>query len=147
MARLPRFVLPDGTYHLIARGVNSCAIVGDDRDRLRWLALLAEVVRRWRWDVYAFCLMNTHYHVVARTTRVHLSAGMHRLNGVHAERFNEKRRRTGHLFGDRFASWLIEDEEHLAAACAYVMANPVRAGLCANVGDWPWAATRFGSDE
>ncbi len=147
MARLPRFVLPDGTYHLIARGVNSCAIVRDDRDRLRWLTLLAEVVPRWRWQVYAFCLMTTHYHLVADAARVDFSHGMHRLNGLHADRFNRRYIRTGHLFGDRFVSVTIGDEEHLANACRYVLENPVRAGLTSVVGEWPWAASRFGYDE
>jgi hypothetical protein len=54
---------------------------------------------------------------------------MHRLNGLHAERFNQRHHRTGHLFGDRLASWLIEDDDYLGAACQYVLENPVRAGL------------------
>ena len=147
MARLPRSVFPDGTYHLIARGVDSCAIVRDDVDRRRWLSLLAEAARRWRWFVYAFVLMDTHYHVVAHARRTDLSDGMHRLNGLHAHRFNQRHHRTGHLFGDRFASWLIEDEDYLGAACRYVLENPVRAGLTRDVGEWPWAASRFPLDD
>ena len=91
--------------------------------------------------------MDTHYHVVAGARRVELSDGMHRLNGLHAQRFNRRHSRTGHLFGDRFASWLIEDEEYLGNACRYVLENPVRAGLATDVGDWPWAASRYATDE
>ena len=69
---------------------------------------------------------------------------MHRVNGVYAATFNAKYDRSGHLFGDRFHTRPIESEEHLEAACRYVLNNPVRAGLCANPADWPWSGSRYG---
>jgi putative transposase len=83
--------------------------------------------------------MGNHYHLVVRARRVDLSNGMRRLNGVYAQGFNRRYDRRGHLFGDRFASWVIGSEEHLSAAIAYVLFNPVRAGLCARAADWPWS--------
>jgi REP element-mobilizing transposase RayT len=71
---------------------------------------------------------------------------MHRLNGIYAQAFNKKYGRTGHLFGDRFATRVIEDEEYLADACRYVINNPVRAGLCERASDWPWNGCRYGLD-
>jgi putative transposase len=47
------------------------------------------------------------------------------------------------LFGDRFRSWVIEDEEYLRAACRYAVNNPVRAGLCDHAWEWPWNASRY----
>jgi len=92
---------------------------------MTFLQLLADSVSRFEWIVHAFCLMTTHYHVIVETTVPQLARGLHRLNGVHALRFNKRHRRTGHLFGDRYASWVIGGEEYLAAACEYVLANPV----------------------
>ncbi len=87
--------------------------------------------------------MGNHYHVVVETTRLRLSRGMQRLNGRYAEAFNKKYERTGHLFGGRFTVRLIEDERRLARVCGYVLANPVRAGLCESPADWwPWSASR-----
>ena len=134
--------LPDGIFHVTTRGVDSCAIYRDDVDRISFLRLFAGVVNRFGWRSYAFCLMGTHYHLVVETTRARLSAGLQRLNGVYAQRFNRRHRRTGHLFGDRFASWVVNDEDHLLSACRYVLENPVRAGLCEYVEDWPWSGTR-----
>jgi hypothetical protein len=48
-------------------------------------------------------------------------------------------KRDGHLFKGRYGAYLIESEEHLAAARECILANPVRAGLCAGVADWPWS--------
>jgi len=142
MARRLRSDLPDGFFHVTARGVDGTAIVRDDEDRHGFLELLADAAGHYRWRCHAFCLMDNHYHVVLEATQEDLSNGMHRMNGVHAQRFNLRHGRRGHLFGDRFASWVIATEDHLFAACRYVLENPVRAGLCERPQDWPWGAYR-----
>jgi putative transposase len=90
--------------------------------------------------------MGTHYHVVCTGRRDDISGAMHRLNGSYAQLFNERHERRGHLFGDRFSSWLIQSEELFYAAIRYVLLNPVRAGLCREAKDWPWSGSRFGKD-
>jgi putative transposase len=138
--RRPRSELPDeGVFHLVARGVDSCAIVRDDDDRRGFLGQLGDSLRRFDLSCYAFCLMNTHYHLVAEGQLAAISRALHRLNFLHAQRFNRRHERTGHLFGDRFSAWLIWDERHLENTCNYVLANPVRAGLCEYREDWPWS--------
>jgi REP element-mobilizing transposase RayT len=143
MARMPRSLLPDGIYHVTTRGVDGCWIVHTDDDCRFWLALLGLVRRRFGWTVHAFCLMGNHFHLVVECTQPQLSAGMQILNGRYARWFNDKYARTGHLFGDRFATRLIEDEDYFAEVVEYVVQNPVRAGLCADARDWPWSGSRY----
>ena len=88
--------------------------------------------------------MGTHYHLVVDTLRANLSRGMHRLNWLYALGFNERYELFGHVFADRFSVRAIESEEYLYDACAYVVLNPVRAGLCDRVEDWPWSYSRYG---
>jgi putative transposase len=143
MARLPRYLLPPaGIYHVTSRGVARTAISRDDDDRRHFLVLLARAVSLEGWDCHAFCLMPNHYHLVVHTTVASLSRGLHRLNGELATAFNERHERWGHLFGDRFAAYVIEDDQHLYNACEYVLNNPVRAGLCKRAEDWPWSGSR-----
>ena len=146
MPRRPRSEVlpPHGFFHVTARGVADEAIFRDDADRLAFLARLREAVERFQWRSYAFCLMTTHYHLVVEAARVPLSAGVHRLNGLHAQQFNRRYGRRGHLFADRFSAWLIESEEHLHAACRYVLLNPVRAGICSDPAAYRWSAGRYG---
>jgi REP element-mobilizing transposase RayT len=145
MARIPRYVFPDGLFHVTARGAGQISIYQDDDDRLVFLALFAEAVRRHDWVCHAFCLMTNHYHLVIDATREHLSNGLQLLNGRYAQGFNAKHKRWGHLFGERFWCGSLEEEE-LQRTCLYVMANPVRAGLCARISDWPWSACRYDLD-
>jgi putative transposase len=118
------------------------AIYHDANDRRNFLGLLAFAVDQYEWTCHAFCLMTTHYHLVLETTRQNLSDGMQVLNGDYAQGFNGKYGRWGHVFGDRF--WCRSfDEEELEQVCLYVMENPVRAGICKSITDWPWSACRF----
>jgi REP element-mobilizing transposase RayT len=127
------------------RGVDGCWIVHSPDDCRFWLAVFGLVRRRFGWTVHSFCLMGNHFHLVVECTRPQLSAGMQILNGRYARWFNDKYGRTGHLFGDRFAARLIQDEAHFAEAVEYVLQNPVRAGLCADAADWPWSGGPYKS--
>jgi len=93
---------PDAIYHVTTRGVARMPIVADDADRERWSSLLRRCTARFRWKVHAHCLMTNHFHLVVEATLDDLSLGMHRLNGVYAQRFNERHDRVGHLFQERF---------------------------------------------
>ena len=143
MARVLRSSLPDGIFHVTARGVAGTPIFRDDEDRRSLLRMLALVVHVYEWRVYPLCLMTNHYHLLLESRRVQLSTGMQRVNGAYGAAFNRRHKRRGHLFGERFRSWVVETEDHVSAACRYIVANPVRAGLCEDAADWPWSACRF----
>jgi putative transposase len=140
MPRFPRSQLQDGYFHVTARGAGGALVFVDDLDRLDFLDLLRTTTALCGWRRHAHCLLGTHYHLVLETTRVGLSAGMQRLNGVYALRFNRRHDRKGHLFAERFSSHVLRDDRHLAAAIEYVLQNPVRAGVCADAREWKWSA-------
>jgi len=139
MARSLRIEFPGALYHVTSRGNDRVDIYLDNSDRQTFLDVLEDVCSRMQWVCYAYCLMTNHYHLVVETECERLSRGMHRLNGIYAQRFNRRHLRKGHLFEERFSSWVVRDELHLQATWRYVLANPVRAGLCRYVEDWPWS--------
>jgi putative transposase len=118
-------------------------IVHDEHDwgALHELVLAAQ--HRFDWAYDAYCLMSSHFHLLARSTLPNLSTGMHWLNGTYAERFNRRWGRVGHLFQGRFDAWVIRDEAHWERTCRYILDNPVKAGLCEFAADWPWSGGRF----
>ena len=141
MPRMPRNQLGDGRFfHLYARGVDSMVIFRDRDDRLEFLALLSTAVDRHTWRCHAFCLMDTHFHLVVEAALERISRGMHLLLFRYATRFNRRNRRHGHLFGDRYGARLIESDDALSRTVEYVLHNPVRAGMVATSADWPWCA-------
>ena len=142
---MPRTSLPDGHFHVSARGVDRATpLFGDAEDRIAFLHLLRVTTNRYEWSCHALCVMTTHYHLVVECTQHELSAGLRWLNGVYAMHFNRRHRRFGHVFADRFSARAIDDDAYLRDVCAYVVLNPVKAGLCERSEDWPWSYSRYG---
>jgi REP element-mobilizing transposase RayT len=130
-------------FHAYSRGVDRMAISRDDGDRKTWVSLLARTTERFGWKVWTYCLMPNHFHLVVEAELDDLSDGMHWLNGVYAQRFNRRHKRTGHVFQGRFNVRVIADEARMLPTCEYVLDNPVRAGLCDCAEEWPWSGAVF----
>jgi putative transposase len=142
VARPLRLEIPDGVYHVFARGNERRAIYRDDSDRERFLEVVSRACERFGWRVLSYCLMTNHYHLLVRTPDANLARGMRDLNGVYAQRFNRRHGRDGHLFQGRYGALLVERGGHLLASVAYIVRNPVRAGLCASPREWRWSSQR-----
>ena len=138
--RHPRDNFPGGFFHVGTRGNNRGVVLCDDLLMITFMRMFTRIAVRYRWLVYAWCLMTTHYHIVVHTPEAGLSEGMRDLNGGYARWSNKVRGRADHAFGKRFGSVLIETDEHLREACRYVVLNPVRAGICDSPADWPWSS-------
>jgi putative transposase len=140
MPRQPRHEIPGGYYHVTAHGNGDTRIFVDDDDYAFFLSFLGRIVKRHDWQCFAYALLPTHYHLVLRIDDADLSQGMRSLNGLYAQTHNGRHGRSGHLFGGRYRTGLIESDDHLAKACRYVDLNPLRAGLCNHPRDWPWSS-------
>jgi putative transposase len=141
MARKPRLVVPNGYYHAVSRG-NNRQLIFDDTLRRLHLLHLGEVVREFDWEVYAWALMSSHYHLVFRIGELGLSEGMHRLNLRLARASNARFGRINHSLGQRFWSTNIETDEHFFASIRYTLWNPARAGIGAHPEDSSWTSFR-----
>jgi REP element-mobilizing transposase RayT len=132
-----------GYYHVISRGAGGAVLFRDDADRSALLSYVHSTARRYDWVVHAYCLMTTHYHLVLQTRHPNLGAGMQRLNSGYVLRFNQRWARFGTLVSERYRSRWIEGDEYLSEVCRYVFVNPIRAGLCEHVAQWPWSGGRL----
>ncbi len=142
MPRKPRVDVAGAIQHVVARGNAGGLIVVDEYDRRALLNGLARASERSAWRVHAYCLMNTHLHVVVETPEPTLGSGMRRLLGGYAYEFNQRHGRYGHLFAGPFSSSLVATEAYAIEVCAYVVLNPVRAGLVPAPEDWAWSSYR-----
>jgi len=138
VSRAPRSFLPGAVYHLTAHGLDDRTIFVDDVDRQTFALRLRRVALREGWDLYAVCLMNTHFHLVLQPARL-VSDGMRVLNGAHSRAFNARHGRRGALFEARYFERAVRGERHLASAVEYVEHNAVAAGIVSDPADWPWS--------
>jgi putative transposase len=112
--------------------------------------LLREQTEKHGVEIWAYCLMPNHVHLIAvPASRDALARALGEAHRKHAIKVNRRFGWKGHLWQERFASFPM-DEPHLLAAVRYVLLNPVRAGLVAKASDWPFsslACHRRGKDD
>lgn len=142
MARPLRIEYPGALYHLTSRGDGQEDIFADDNDRQIFLGVLALVVTRFDWHVYAYCLMDNHYHLMVETPKANLSLGMRHLNGVYTQRFNHRHERVGHVFQGRFKAILVDKQSYLLELARYVVLNPIRANMTRDPARYRWSSYR-----
>ena len=140
MARPLRLEFAHALYHVTSRGDRREDIYHDDADRQTWLAVLAQVCKRFNWTVHAYCLMSNHYHLLVETPDANLSAGMRQLNGVYTQLNNRAHGRVGHVFQGRFKAIVVDKDNYLLELARYVVLNPVRAGMVQEPAQWPWSS-------
>lgn len=74
MARPLRLEHPGAIWHVTSRGNNRGDIFLDDDDRIMFLAILGETVRRFGWVIH-YTLMTNHFRLVFATPEPTLSRG------------------------------------------------------------------------
>ena len=141
MARLPRLTLAGYPHHIIQRGNNRQVIFADPQDFSTMLALLAENAQKFAVAIHAYVLMDNHFHLLATpATAEALPLMMQAVGRSYVRYFNQRHGRSGTLWEGRYRSTLIETERYLLACMVYIDLNPVRAGMVALPGAWPWSS-------
>jgi len=142
MARLARLVIPGLPHHVTQRGNRRQQTFFNDADYAAYLELMAEWCRQEGVEIWAYCLMPNHVHLIAvPNTEDALRRAIGEAHRRYTRRINFRENWRGYLWQGRFASFVM-DEPHLLAAARYVELNPVRADLAARARQWPWSSAR-----
>jgi REP element-mobilizing transposase RayT len=129
-----------GIHHVWVKATGNWSYFIDELDRQRWIRLLERVADDSGWAVLAFCEMTTHVHAVVDVPDESLPLGMQYLSREYGKRFNLRHGRAGHFVQKRYGSRRIEDGRDLVGTYAYVVANPVKDGVCRRAEDWRWSS-------
>jgi len=134
--------LSDGLiYHVLNRGNRREKVFHKDKDYWTFLELIKEAKKHYPIDIFAYCLMPNHFHIVVRPCQAnYLSKWMQWLMTSHVRRYHRHYKTTGHIWQGRFKSFVIQKDEHLLTVLRYVERNPVRARLVFSARDWLWSS-------
>ncbi len=142
MARMPRLVVPGYPHHVTQRGNRRMKTFFSQEDYQYYLDLVAEAKQRVGAEVWAYCLMPNHVHLVVvpdeEDSLARLFGFVHR---HYTRRINFREKWKGHLWQERFHSFVM-DENYLLATVRYTELNPVRANLCRLPEDWHWSSAK-----
>ncbi len=143
MARLARIVVPGVPHHVIQRGNRRLDVFFNDEDRVAYLTLLQRACQRYGVNIWAYCLMRSHVHLIAVPEREDaLARGLSDAHVRYARRINFREGRRGHLWQSRFGSSVL-DERYLIAAVRYVERNPVRAEIVRLPWEYRWSSAKW----
>ena len=140
MARRKRLVVEYGTYHITCRGNNRNDIFVDDTDRNQYLSYLKKYAVRYQMQIYGYCLMSNHVHLIVKDSGFNLSRFMHGLNCSYVQYYHRKNGGSGAFFEGRFRSSLITDNNYFMRALNYVHRNPKKAGIVKKPSDYEWSS-------
>jgi putative transposase len=140
MTRAWRIEYEGALYHVLSRGNERRDIVFDDKDRKMFLDTLGEISERFDIDVFAYVLLDNHYHLLFRTPRANLSKCMQWFGVTYTRRFNLRHNRSGHLFQGRFKNMLVENNAYLLQLSHYIHRNPLRAGMVKRLASYKWSS-------
>ena len=140
MPRMARLVVPGYPHHVTQRGSRKQQTFFRDDDYQAYLALLRKHQKPAKVEIWAYCLMPNHVHlVVVPADKDGIAKLLRVTHHRYALRINTRYGWQGHVWQERFHSFVM-DEAHLLAAVRYIELNPVRAGLCARPESWRWSS-------
>lgn len=130
-------------FHVINRGVRRWRLFESDAEYQTCLLILGKARERYPLDLFAYCLMPNHFHLVVRpTVDGQLSHFMQWFTATHSRRWHLARKTTGTgaVYQGRFKAFPVQTDEHFLTVCRYVERNPLRAALVDLAEVWPWSS-------
>jgi putative transposase len=140
MGQIARVVVPGYPHHVTQRGNRRQQTFFCEEDYRAYLDLMSEWCSGHGVDIWAYCLMPNHVHLIAVPESTHaLASAIGEAHRRYTRRVNFREGWRGHLWQGRFASYVLA-ENHLLAAVRYIELNPVRAGLARDPAKYPWSS-------
>lgn len=133
MARKARVHSATGIYHIIIRGIDRQPIFADDLDKEKFLELLAYYTGVCEYQVYGYCLLDNHLHLIIKEGTTKIGNMMKRIGVKYVAWYNGKYNRSGQLFHDRFKSEVVETDDYLLTVLRYIHQEPVKLGIATEV--------------
>jgi putative transposase len=140
MARIARVVAAGVPHHVVQRGNRRQPVFFSTADYKAYLRLMAAWCGQQGVEVWAYCLMTNHVHLIAVPgSEQGLARAIGEAHRRYTVRVNQRENWRGYLWQGRFSSYPL-DEQYLLAAVRYVERNPVRVGLVERPWQYPWSS-------
>lgn len=132
MSRSLRLKLQGAIYHIMSRSISDIPLFRNSEDKKYYLNLIKKYMKIYRFKIYAYCIMDTHVHLLLDSSGADISDIMHCINQCYAQHFNRKYKRRGPVFSDRFKSKIVDNDIYLNTVSGYIHNNPKDIPLYTN---------------
>ncbi|GAA4274532.1 transposase [Aquimarina gracilis] len=131
---------PDAYFHIYNRGNNKEDIFKEKRNYNYFLTLLEKHILEV-CDIYAYCLLKNHFHLVVKTkpnyTEKFISTKFSNLFNAYSKAINKGYNREGSLFRNPFSRKKIGNENYLKQLIIYTHVNPEHHGMVDDFRTYP----------
>ncbi|HEY7424981.1 MAG TPA: transposase [Gemmataceae bacterium] len=134
--------IADGlVYHALNRGNNRNPVFAAAADYRAFLSALVQTQHRYPFRLYGYCLMPNHFHLLLEPkSGQSISRILQSLTVAHTWRYHRRHGTVGHVWQGRFKSPVVQSDEHALIVLRYLEGNPLRAGMVADLRDYPWSS-------
>jgi REP element-mobilizing transposase RayT len=122
------------------RGINKQILFEDEEDYEKFLQVLKECREKSGFELYAYCLMGNHAHILLKVGNEGIEQIVKRIGVRYVYWYNWKYGRSGHLFQDRYKSEPVDSEAYFLTVLRYIHRNPVKAGICKTAEEYRWSS-------
>jgi len=145
MPRRARQIVRGEIYHIINRGNNRQEIFRHPEDYEFYLSLLGRYSKKYSVSIFHYCLMPNHTHLLVKgeSSDEGVTYSMHGLQTAYAIYYQKRWEKTGHVFENRFRSFLIDKDAYLLECGRYIERNPVRARIVDQPELYLWSSFRY----
>ncbi|MEH0861255.1 transposase [Halobacteriovorax sp. DPLXC-1] len=127
-------------YHVVARSHNKTWFPLPIKEMWEiYLSTLEKVVRDYNVKIYAFTLMNNHFHLMLETPMANIDEVMYWIMKTSTLEVQKKAGVLNSIYGGRYKSSLLTNASYRANTYKYILRNPVKASLVAEVQMYPYS--------
>ncbi len=129
-------------HHVVQRGLQGRQTFMDNDDYAAYLKIMTECSLRHGVDVWAYCLMPDHVHLIAVPREKNsLSICLRAAHGRYTKYINQRTGNRGQFWQGQYSSHLL-DEQYLIACARYIEINPVKREYVGQPEDWQWSSAQ-----
>lgn len=130
MPRANRHYIPGCVWHITHRCHKQEFLLKFDKDRVRWRYWLYQAKKRYGLCILNYIATSNHIHLLVVDTREDvIPKSLQLIAGRTAQEYNQRKKRKGAFWEDRYHATAVESDEHLAKCLVYIDLNMVRAGV------------------
>ena len=126
----------------MSRGLNKMAVFKEKRERTRLLNLIRENLEKYNVEIYAYCIMPNHFHLLIKADLEELASFIAKILAAFAKYYNQKHNRVGYVFQGRYKSQCVEDISYFWNCLRYIHNNPLYLEETENIVDYKHSSMR-----
>ena len=141
MARLPRLAVQGQAHLVVHRAHHGQAIFAEPQDLALAVQCLLEALRDRRVALHAYAFLRDRVWLLLTPSAAgEMGRTLQAFGRAYTAGFNRRHDGTGSVWAGRYRGTVVEPGSALRDALLFVEQSPVRAGLAASAGDWPWSS-------